>query len=124
MGKGGNKLQNTNQEIKEPQESLDDLENEVINLYKKLETKNQFIEFLQMQLIKKEKETINATCETSDLIHLDDTTCDSNDLMEKVEATRNTSDLIKVVDKGNMLEDSLTSHGKESFSELIGSKDE
>ena len=77
-----------------------------------------------MQLIKKEKETINATCETSDLIHLDDTTCDSNDLMEKVEATHNTSDLVNLVDKDTMIEDSLTGHKKESFSELIGSEDE
>ena len=68
MGEGGKKLTNEKQEIKEPEESLDDLEMRWL-----IFTKYVFIEFLQIQLIKQEKETINATCETSDLIHLDTT---------------------------------------------------
>ena len=37
MGKGGNHLQNVKQEIKKLQDSLDDLDKLILNLYKKID---------------------------------------------------------------------------------------
>ena len=84
----------------------------MINLHKQIDIKDQLIEFLQIQLIKQEKETISATCGTSDLYQIVDKTCDTNDIMEKIDTTRDTSNLVKSVDKDNMIDDSLSSHEK------------
>jgi len=51
MGKGGNHLQNNNQEIKELQDSLHDLHNWVIDLYSQNALKDKLIEALELKLI-------------------------------------------------------------------------
>jgi peptidoglycan hydrolase CwlO-like protein len=53
MGKGGKHLQNTNQEIKELQDSLHELDNCIIDLHKQIDLKDKLIEPLQLKLIEK-----------------------------------------------------------------------
>ena len=48
MGKAGNQLQNDNQNIKEHQEALEKLENQVVKLHDQLEMKEQVIKLLQL----------------------------------------------------------------------------
>ena len=46
----------------------------MINIQKQIDIKDQLIEFLHIKLIKQEKEMINATCGTSDLVQMVDIT--------------------------------------------------
>jgi 6-phosphogluconate dehydrogenase (decarboxylating) len=97
MGKGGNHLQNANQEIKELQDSLHCL-------------KDKLIKALQQKLIEKEKQIenmVDATCTTNDLIQMVDDTCDTNDLVVDAETTK------------YMVDNSLTSHDMKSYSKVI-----
>jgi predicted nucleic acid-binding Zn-ribbon protein len=76
MGKGGKHLQNTNQEIKELQDSLHELDNWVIDLHKQIDLKDKLIEALQLKLIENEQQIENMV----------DATCATNDLIQKVDA--------------------------------------
>ena len=61
---------------------------------------------------------IDTTCYISDLIQMVDKTCDTNDLMQKVYVICDTNDLVQLGDiykTNDMIDDSLTSHDKESF---------
>jgi peptidoglycan hydrolase CwlO-like protein len=84
IGKGGKALQNTNQEIKEIHESLHELDNWIVDLHKKIDSKDKLIEAHQLKLIEKEQQIenmVDSTCATNDLIQNNDVTCDTNDLM-------------------------------------------
>jgi hypothetical protein len=54
MGKGGESLQNVNEEIKELKDSLYELDNWVIYIHKKIDLKDRLIEAIQLKLIAKE----------------------------------------------------------------------
>jgi capsule polysaccharide export protein KpsE/RkpR len=88
MGKGGKHLQNTNQEIKELQDSKHELHNWVIDLHNQIDMKDQLIEALELKLIQKEKQIesmVDATCAKNDLMQMMDTYA-TNDLIQKVDA--------------------------------------
>ena len=71
MGKGGNRLQNDNQNIKELQEVVEKLENQVVKLQDQLEMKEQVIKLLQLQFL--EKQMNGDTCDTDDLVQVCET---------------------------------------------------
>jgi hypothetical protein len=123
MGKGGKCLQNANQEIKELQDSLHELDNWVIDLHKQIDLKDKLIEALQLKLIEKEQQIenmVDATCATNDLIQKVNATCDTNDLMQMVDVTCDTHDLmVDTKATKDMVDDSLTSHEMESYNELM-----
>jgi len=97
MGKGGKCLQNTNQEIKELQDSLHELDNWVIDLHKQIDLKDRLIEALQLKLIENEQQIenmVDVTCATNDIIQKINASCDTNDLIQKVDVTCDTHDLM------------------------------
>ena len=71
MCKGGNRLQNNNQNIKELQEVVEKLENQVAKLQDQLEMKEQVIKLLQLQFL--EKQMNDDTCDTDDLVQVCET---------------------------------------------------
>ena len=64
-------FQNDSQNIKELQESLEKLENQVVELQDQLEVKEQVIKFLQLQIL--EKKMNDTTCDTDNLIQVYET---------------------------------------------------
>ena len=83
MGKGGKRFQNDNQNIKELQESLGKLENQVVELQDQLEMKEPVIKFLQLQIIKKKMNDL--TCDTYNLIQVCETKTLTNDSLSSDE---------------------------------------
>ena len=79
VGKGGKRFQNDNQNIKELQESLENLENQVVELQDQLEMKEQVIKFLQLQIL--EKQMNDATCDTNNLIQVCETKTVTDDYL-------------------------------------------
>ena len=95
MGKGGKHLKISNIEIKELQDSLHELDNWVVDLYKQLDMKDKLIEALQRKLMEKEHKMPT--------MQMVDVTCDTNDLM------------VYTNTKNDMIDDSLSSHEMKSF---------
>ena len=83
MGKGGNRLQNNNQNIKELQEALENLENQVVKLQDQLEMKEPVIKILQLQFL--EKKMNEVACDTDDLVQLGETKTMTSDSLSSDE---------------------------------------
>jgi predicted RNase H-like nuclease (RuvC/YqgF family) len=122
MGKGGKRLQNINQEIKELQDSLHDLDNLVLNLHKQIDWKDKLIEALQLKLIEKEQQIenmVDATCDTNDLIQMVDVTCDTNDLMQMMDVTCDIDDLMQMLDATCDTNDLMEMVDKNAIKEMV-----
>jgi hypothetical protein len=112
------------------------LQNWIIDLHNQIDLKDKLIESLQQKLIEKEQQIenmVDTTCAKNDLMQMMDDTCAIDDLVHKVDATCDTKDLMQMVNATcdthdsmvdtqatkDIVDDSLTSHEMESYSELM-----